>query len=148
MRYMLDSDICVYIIKQRPESVLSKLRENMADGIAISAVTLAELECGVQKSASPEKNTLALNQVLSILSILPFDDMAAYEYGKVRADLERKGTPIGPLDTQIASHAKVLGMTIVTNNVREFGRVEGLAIENWADLADQQENTKDSISGD
>ena len=143
MRYMLDTDICVYIIKQRSESVLRNLRENMDEGIAISAITLAELECGVQKSANPGKNTLALNQVLSILSVLPFDDMAAYEYGKVRADLERKGTPIGPLDTQIASHAKALGMIIVTNNVREFSRVEGLAIENWADSTAHQENSKD-----
>ena len=134
MKYMLDSDICVYIIKQSPKEVLNNLHAKKADGVCISSITLAELEYGAHKSAYPEKNTLALHKILAILTVLPFDDVAACEYGKIRADLERKGTPIGSLDTQIAAHAKALDITLVTNNTREFNRVEGLTIENWAQL--------------
>ena len=129
---MLDTDICIYLIKQSPKNVLDNLRLKRHDGLAISSITLAELELGVQKSSYPERNTIALNKVLSILAILPFDDNAAFEYGKVRAGSERKGTTIGSLDMLIAAHAKALGMTIVTNNVREFERIEGLIVENWA----------------
>lgn len=132
MKYMLDTNICVYIIKKRPERVLDHLKEKMEDGLTISSITLAELEHGVHASARPEKNALALYQFLSITEILPFDDEAAAEYGKVRAMLQQKGTPIGPLDTLIAAHAKSRRLIIVTNNVREFHRVDGLAVENWA----------------
>jgi len=131
MKYMLDTNICVYLIKKKPESVLANLRAKMIDGIAISAITLAELEHGVQASAYPERNALALHQFLSIVEILPFDDEAAVEYGIISATLRRQGTPIGPMDMLIAAHAKANGLVIVTNNVREFERVEGLALENW-----------------
>lgn len=131
MKYMLDTNICVYIIKKKPEKVLMDLYSNMGEGITISAITLAELMHGVEASAYPEKNTLALNQFLSIVDILPFDDEAAAEYGKICATLRRQGTPIGAMDMLIAAHAKAKGLIIVTNNVREFERVKGLKIENW-----------------
>lgn len=132
MKYMLDTNICVYLIKKKPESVLENLHSNMAYGITISAITLAELIHGVEASAYPEKNALALNQFLSIVDILPFDDEAAVEYGKICASLRRQGTPIGTMDMLIAAHARAKGLVIVTNNVREFQRVEGIGLENWA----------------
>ncbi len=131
MKYMLDTNICVYLIKRKPENVLEKLHSNMGDGVAISAITLAELIHGVEASAYPGKNTLALNQFLSIVDILPFDDEAAAEYGKICATLRRRGTPIGAMDMLIAAHAKAKGLIIVTNNVREFERIENLELENW-----------------
>lgn len=133
MKYMLDTNICVYLIKKKPENVLRNLHSSMSDGVAISAITLAELIYGVEASEYPEKNTIALNQFLSIVDILPFDDEAAAEYGKICAALRRKGTPIGAMDMLIAAHAKDKGLIIVTNNVREFERVEGLGLENWVD---------------
>ncbi len=131
MKYMLDTNICVYLIKRKPENVLINLHSNISDGVVISAITLAELMHGVEASTYPEKNALALNQFLSIVDILPFDDEAAVEYGKICATLRRKGTPIGTMDMLIAAHAKAKGLIIVTNNVREFERVEDLGLENW-----------------
>ena len=133
MKYILDTNICIYIIKRKPERVLKHLQTKMADGIAISAITFAELQHGVEASAAPEKNAVALAQMLSVLTVIPFDDLAATEYGQIRADLQRKGTPIGPLDTLIAAHARANDMVLVTNNTREFERVEGLKLENWAE---------------
>ena len=132
MTYMLDTNICIYAIKNKPEQVLCKIKEAYASGICISSVTLAELEYGADKSQNPEKNWAAILRLLSIFEVLPFDDFAAVECGNIRAYLEKQGTPIGPLDMLIAAHAKAAGLTIVTNNVREFERVPGLAIENWA----------------
>ena len=133
MKYMLDTNICIYVIKKKPENVLKKLHMNMDEGIAISTITLAELMYGVEASVYPEKNTLALNQFLAIANILPFDDEAAAEYGKICAALRREGKPIGSMDMLIAAHAKARGLTVVTNNIREFGRIAGLEVENWAD---------------
>lgn len=132
MKYMLDTNICVYLIKKKPENVLMNLHANMGADIAISAITLAELMYGVEASAYPERNSLALNQFLSIVDILPFDDEAAAEYGKICAALRRKGTPVGTMDMLIAAHAKSKDLIIITNNVRKFERVEGLRLENWA----------------
>ena len=131
MRYMLDTNICIYAIKNKPEKVLKTLKEKMNDGICISAITLAELAHGVEKSAARDKNRAALLRFLTILTVLPFDDLAAAEYGEVCADLQRKGTPIGTMDMLIAAHAKTEGLILVTNNTREFERVEGLTLENW-----------------
>ena len=131
MTYMLDTNICIYAIKNKPEQVLEKLKENLSNGICISAITLAELQHGVEKSMNPEKNSMALLQFLSILDILPFDDLAAVEYGKICAYLQKRGTPIGTMDMLIAAHAKTENLIIVTNNVREFERVPDLKIENW-----------------
>jgi len=132
MSYMLDTNICIYLIKRKPESVLKKMQEHMQDGLCISSITLAELKHGVFASAAIERNTIALNQFLSIIEILNFDDESAFEYGKIAADLKRKGTLIGSMDTLIASHALATGKTLVTNNVKEFERVVSLKIENWA----------------
>lgn len=131
MTYMLDTNICIYAIKNKPEQVLEKLKQNLSNRICISAITLAELQHGVEKSMNPEKNSMALLQFLSILDILPFDDLAAVEYGKICAYLQKRGTPIGTMDMLIAAHAKTENLIIVTNNVREFERVPNLKIENW-----------------
>lgn len=131
MRYMLDTNICIYLIKHKPPQVFEKLQEHNPDEICISAVTYAELVHGVEKSKAVERNRLALTILLSNIEILDFDMKAAEEYGRIRADLEKKGTPIGLLDMMIAGHAKSLGYTVVTNNLGEFKRVEGLQYENW-----------------
>lgn len=132
MNYLLDTNICIYIIKQKPAIVLDRFKELPLGSVAISTITLAELEYGIRKSANPDKNSEALNQFLVPLDITAFDYDATIAYGKIRADLERKGTPIGPLDTLIAAHALSLNITLVTNNEKEFNRIEGLKIENWA----------------
>jgi tRNA(fMet)-specific endonuclease VapC len=129
---MLDTNICIYIIKRNPESVLRHL-EIKRDGLAISTIVLAELEHGVAASAYPERNALALVRFLIIARCLPFTDRAAGEYGRIRADLQRRGKIIGELDMLIAAHAKSEGLVFVTNNMREFERVEGLRLENWID---------------
>ena len=133
MMYMLDTNICIYAMKNKPEPVLQRFKNNLQHGLCISAITLAELQHGVEKSANPEKNAAALLQFLSILSVLPFDDLAAVEYGDICADLQRKGTPIGTMDMLIAAHARSEKMILVTNNTREFERVSKLEIENWAE---------------
>ena len=129
--YMLDTNICIFAIKKRPENVLNRLQSHATSEICISSITYGELCHGVEKSQARERNQLALTLFLSSISILPFNEASAQEYGAVRASLEKKGTPIGPLDTQIAAHAKCLGLTLVTNNIREFIRVEGLLVEDW-----------------
>ena len=131
MRYMLDTNICRYVIKHKPESVLRKLKKIKPEDVCISSITYAELAYGVEKSAQPERNRLALSMMLSSIEIVAFDDAAADEYGEIRAGLERKGTPIGSLDMLIAAHARSLGCTLVTNNTKEFCRVEGLEVVNW-----------------
>jgi len=131
MIYLLDTNICIYIIKRKPAIVLEKFSQLPLGSVAISTITLAELEYGVQKSTNPEKNIEALTQFLVPLDILAFDYEATITYGKIRADLEKKGSLIGPLDTLIAAHALSLNMTLVTNNEKEFNRIAGLKIENW-----------------
>jgi tRNA(fMet)-specific endonuclease VapC len=133
MRYMLDTNICIYVIKHKPEKVFQKLQEVDPSDVCISFVTYAELIHGVEKSAAVDKNRLALSILLANIEILDFDVNAADGYGKIRADLEKNGTPIGPLDMMIAGHARSLDYTLVTNNVKEFKRVSGLKIENWAE---------------
>ena len=131
MRYMLDTNICIYVIKHKPETVFQKLQNTNPEDVCISSVTYAELVHGVEKSAAVEKNRLALSMLLANMEILDFDVDAADCYGKIRAVLEKKGTPIGPLDMMIAAHAQSLEYTVVTNNVKEFSRVSALRIENW-----------------
>jgi len=133
MKYMLDTNICIYAMNKRSGTVLSNLKLHLTDGLCISAIVLAELEHGIAKSAYPERSKAALMKILSIFDILDFDANAAVEYGIIQADLQRKGTPISPLDTLIAAHAKAVGLTLITNNMREFERVSGLTIENWAE---------------
>lgn len=118
MNFLLDTNICIYIIKKEPPSVIERLHQIPIDQIAISTITVAELEYGVRKSSQPEKNQSALNGFLAPFTLFNFDYPAAVEYGLIRSDLERKGMPIGPLDTLIAAHAKSLNFTLVTNNER------------------------------
>ena len=131
MIYMLNTNICIYIIKKKPENVLLRFKEEINNGICISAVTLAGLEYGIRHSANPLKNEQALLRFLVPLTVLPFGASAAIEYGKIRAFLQNKGTPIGALDMLIAGHAKAENMILVTNNIKEFNRVPDLDIENW-----------------
>ena len=133
MTYMLDTNICIYVMKKKPENVLRRFREELDGGICISSITLAELEYGMKHSSDPVKNEQALLRCLAPLSVLPFGAAAASEYGEVRAYLQGRGTPIGPLDMLIAAHARAEGMTLVTNNMREFERVPELDLENWAE---------------
>ena len=132
MRYMLDTNIIAYAINKRPESVLIRLTAHDPEDICISAITLAELEYGVSKSSKPDQNRFALLSFLARIRVLPFDADAAREYGGIRDALTKKGTPIGANNLLIAAHARALGLTLVTNNMREFQRVEGLLLENWA----------------
>lgn len=129
--WVLDTDICIALIKRQPPKLIGQLKKHKPGDVAISSITLAELSFGVSKSAQADKNRAALDQFLLPLEVLPFDDVAAECYGPIRAALEASGTPIGPLDTLIASHALSINATIVTNNVREFSRVQGLRVENW-----------------
>ena len=132
MKYILDTNICIYIIKQKPVQVFEKFKNLQLGSVGISIITFAELHYGVRKSVQPEKNQLALNQFLIPLEIFDFDANAAIEYGRIRTNLEKIGTPIWPLDTLIAAHAKSLKLTLVTNNEKEFKRVAGLEIANWS----------------
>jgi tRNA(fMet)-specific endonuclease VapC len=132
MKYMLDTNIYIYLIKQKPTAVLTRLRTTNISEISISSITLSELFYGVSKSSKPEQNFLALTQFVAPLEILPFNGEAAQYYGNLRAHLEKQGTPIGSLDMLIAAHALSLGSILVTNNVKEFRRVPNLNIENWA----------------
>jgi tRNA(fMet)-specific endonuclease VapC len=131
MRFLLDTNICIFLIKCKPAIVLQRLKRSLVSGIGISSITLSELEYGVQKSAQVERNAVSLLRFLTPFEIVAFDDSAAREYGKIRAMLERNGQPIGNMDMLIGAHAKSLGLTLVTNNVREFKRIDGLRIEDW-----------------
>jgi tRNA(fMet)-specific endonuclease VapC len=133
MKYMLDTNICIYSIKHKPEQVFRRLQEHDPSEMCISSVTYAELVHGVEKSQRIEKNRVALALLLANIEILNFDVGAAESYGKIRAELEKNGTPIGPLDMMIAGHAKSLGYTVITNNTKEFNRISGLKLENWAE---------------
>jgi tRNA(fMet)-specific endonuclease VapC len=130
--YMLDTNICIYIIKKKPKQVIGRLKNARISDIGVSSITLSELEYGAAKSSRPEQNRIALAEFLAPLEILSYDDMAAMEYGRIRAVLERQGTPVGSMDMLIAAHALSLNCTLVTNNEREFSRVLSLKIENWA----------------
>lgn len=132
MRFLLDTDMCIYLIKGRPEQALERLQSLSISDVGISSITLGELEYGVAKSSRPAQNKMALMEFVAPLEIAPFDDEAAAAYGHVRRSLEAQGTPICPLDTLVAAQALSLGCTLVTNNQREFARVPGLLTENWA----------------
>ena len=129
MKYMLDTNICIYVIKHKPEAVIKRFFMHDPRELCISSITYAELMYGVEKSQKVDKNRLAMMLFLSPITILDFSARAAEEYGKIRADLEKQGTPIGPLDMQIAGHAKAEELILVTNNTREFLRVKDLEVE-------------------
>ena len=129
--YLLDTNICIYIIKKKPIVVLNKLKTKSKNDIYISSITVAELEYGVAKSNYPEKNKISLIEFLSIFNILNFDDNDAVEFGMIKADLTKKGKIIGPMDLLIAAQAKSKKLILVTNNIKEFERVIDIKIENW-----------------
>lgn len=128
---LLDTNICIYLIRGKLPDVVAHLQRQPADSIGISVITLAELRLGVSRSRDPGRNRVALAHFLAPIQVMPFDVHAAEAYGEVRAALERVGTPIGPLDTLIAAHAISLNVAVVTDNEREFRRVSGLEVENW-----------------
>lgn len=131
IKYLLDTNVCIYVIRKRPDSVLARLRRMRVTEVGISSITLSELEYGVAKSLRPEANKLALTEFLAPIEVLPYDDMAAERYGRIRVLLERQGNPIGSMDMLIAAHALSLDSILVTNNEAEFRRVPKLKIENW-----------------
>ena len=131
MRFMLDTDSCIALIKRKPGSILRRLTALAPGEVGLSAITLGELRYGVAKSAQREKNAQALDEFLLPLEIADFDEPSAEVYGTVRAALEKAGTPIGPLDTQIGAHALSLGAVLVTHNTREFRRIPGLTVVDW-----------------
>lgn len=131
MKYMLDTNICVYAIKHKPAEVIERLVALNAEDVCISSITYAELMYGVSKSKTPSKNRLAFSLFLSPFTVLDYDQDAAMEYGDIRAGLENLGTPIGPMDTLIAAHARSQGLILVTHNTREFNRVQDLMVEDW-----------------
>jgi len=127
---MLDTNTCVFVINNVP-AVRARFIAEYPFGLSISAITEAELWFGVENSDVPDKNAATLRAFLATVEIMPFDTIAAAEYGRVRTKLKRIGTPIGDRDTFIAAHAKSLGLKLITNNTREFQRVEGLFIADW-----------------
>ena len=131
MKVMLDTNICIYIIKQRPQSVLARFRAFQVGDIGISTITLAELDYGAMKSARPRQNRDSLKEFVAPLDVASFDIAASEAYGEIRAALEKSGRPIGVMDLLIAAHALSLNARLATNNEREFKRVRGLRIENW-----------------
>jgi tRNA(fMet)-specific endonuclease VapC len=130
MRWMLDTDTCISIIKKHPQ-VLKKLRGKSVGQVGISSITLGELSFGAEKSSRSKEAHEALGDFLVALEVAGFDDAAAMTYGRVRASLAQKGQPIGPLDTLIGSHALEIDVVLVTHNTREFTRVDGLRLEDW-----------------
>ena len=132
MKYMLDTNICIYLIKQNPAKVIKHFKSHAIGDIGISSITLAELRYGVSKSQHVEKNQQALDEFILSLEIVDFDEKAAQEYGSIRAELERAGKPIGSMDMLIGAHAHALGVTLVTNNTKEFKQIKSLKIADWS----------------
>lgn len=131
MRYMLDTNTCIYIINRSPKQVYERLKKLSLGEVGISVITFCELQYGVAKSAKPVENQLALTEFLAPLEVLDFTSACAAPYGEIRADLNKKGCPIGNNDLLIASHAISEGLVLISNNLKEFARVEGLQCENW-----------------
>jgi tRNA(fMet)-specific endonuclease VapC len=129
--YLLDTNICIYIIKKKPIDVLKILKTKSKKDIFVSSITIAELEYGIAKSIYPEKNKISLIEFLSIFNILNFDDKDAVEFGIIKSKLEKIGKIIGPMDLLISAQAMSKKLILVTNNTKEFERIEGLKIENW-----------------
>ena len=128
---MLDTNVCIDVIRKRSRVLVERIRERSVDDIAISVITVSELQHGVAKSSNPERNRVAMLEFLVPFTVLPFDDVAARAYGEIRTTLETRGTPIGPMDMLIAAHALSRHLILVTNNADEFRRVPRLSVENW-----------------
>jgi len=131
MKYLLDTTICIYIINKQPASIHNKIRSKCPDDISISSITVAELYYGAERSQNPHRNRIAILEFLIPFRLLDFDQRAATCYGKIRKNLELKGTPIGPMDLLLASQAAAHNLTFVTNNKKEFKRIDDLRLENW-----------------
>lgn len=130
LKYMLDTNIAIYVIKRRPPEALATFNTH-AGQLCVSSITLAELIHGVEKSAMPDHNLRQVEDFVSRLVVLEYGNKAAAHYGDIRTVLERKGAPIGVNDLHIAGHSRSEGLTLVTNNLKEFERVDGLRLENW-----------------
>ncbi len=133
MRYLLDTNICIFLINCHPEVVRSRFQQVPVELVGVSSVTTSELRYGVAKSMKQKQNVAALQKFLLPLSLLPYDDEASLQYGRLRAHLEHEGKSIGAMDTMIAAHALSLDLTVVTNNTREFSRVPNLHVEDWSE---------------
>jgi len=133
MRYLLDTNICIYLIKKRPSEVLERFRQHSPKNVAICTITLFELQYGIEKSQYLQRSEEALTKFLLPLNLIDLDRSAAIEAAAIRAQLERKGMPIGPYDLLIAGLARSRDMTLVTNNTKEFERIAGLHLENWVE---------------
>ncbi|MBR9979597.1 MAG: type II toxin-antitoxin system VapC family toxin [Desulfatitalea sp.] len=131
MRYLLDTNICIYLIKTRPASVMDRFRQHSPEDVAVSTITLFELAYGAKKSQNAKRSEDALAKLVMTLDLVELDRFAAEEAAKIRTRLEKAGTPIGPYDLLIAGIARARQMVLVTNNTREFERIDGLRIENW-----------------
>jgi tRNA(fMet)-specific endonuclease VapC len=131
MKLMLDTNICIYLIKEHPAPVLDRFAAHPVGDIGVSVITLAELEYDVAKSSRPARNRAALDQFVSPLEVASFDRPATTAYGRLRALLDKRGQPIGSMDLLIAAHAISLDVRLITHNVKEFGKVPGLRIEDW-----------------
>lgn len=133
MKILLDTNICIYMIKNRPPEIRKHFEQFTPGDVAISSITVAELHYGVEKSAAREKNASALEAFLLPLEIVPFDLDSALAYGKIRADLEKRGRPIGGMDMLLAAQAMAQGFTLITHNLKEFTRIPDLKCETWVD---------------
>ncbi len=129
-QYMLDTNICIYVIKNYPPELRERFNR-LAEQLCMSSITLAELHCGAEKSARRLENLQAIAQFTARLEVLAFPEKAAAHFGQIRAEVERVGKSVGPLDMLIGAHARAEGLTVVTNNAREFGRLPGVRVENW-----------------
>jgi tRNA(fMet)-specific endonuclease VapC len=132
LQYMLDTNICIYVIKNYPPKLHERFNR-LAEQLCMSSITLAELVYGVEKSSRRLENLQALEQFSARLEVLAFPAKAAAHFGQIRADVERLGKPVGPLDMLIGAHARAEGLIVVTNNEREFHRLPGVRVENWVD---------------
>ena len=131
MNYLLDTNICIYIINKKPASVIKRIQTKQPEQIAISTITQAELEYGIARSRNVDQNRIALLEFLFPFLLIDFDQMAAVQYGLIRASLESRGKPIGSMDMLLAAQARSRDLILVTNNEKEFHRIEGLKLENW-----------------
>jgi tRNA(fMet)-specific endonuclease VapC len=131
LKYLLDTNILIYVIKNRPAAARERFMRHHGQ-MAVSTVSLMELIYGAERSAAPERNLRDIEGLIARMDVLSFDAFAAAHAGRIRVDLSREGTPIGPYDQMIAGHARSLGLTLVSNNVKDFERVPGLLLENWA----------------
>lgn len=132
MNYLIDTNICIYVMNQRPPEIIQKFKNTKIGQIAISTITVSELSYGVAKSKYQKQNAKRLEEFLAPFEILPYDEEASKHYGIIRSQLENRGNVIGPLDMLIAAHALSKDLVLVTNNEKEFNRIEALKIENWA----------------